>query len=220
VIDARRELEVHQSSKTNKANRRQQATLATTGTSKMLFLPVYRFAADHKAVIVVAVVVYVLGLAKMTSLVRIAEERAGKSIPDVWFGIPAEQLRETYQAWGDDGRRGYVEASMIDLFPYTPSYTICMGAFLVLVARRKGWTESIANIMTVVMLLDFGESSILQYGARFYPADLPDSTIKLCSSCNQLKWILFGSAILVVLVGALLPPAKKRNERAPGNKQE
>ena len=178
----------------------------------MIFLPIYRFAADHKAVVVASAGIYFYSLHKALQGTKDFEERTGvkMDLPDIQFGFTPNQLREWYTLWGEEGRQTYIETANIDLFPYMESYTICMGALLVMAARRQGWKENLAHLITATLIMDVGETTIVQHGAKFDPDYLSNTTIKIASFCNKLKWILFFICNVVMLAGFCLKPASKK----------
>lgn len=170
-------------------------------------LSLFRFAADHPITILISAAVYGVSMTRMIGLVKICEERAKTSIPDLQFGFSASQLREMMDAWGKDGRQAYLQANTLDLFPYMESYAVCLGALLVMASRcHEKWIDSIANLSVVILLLDIGETLVVQYAAQHHPDYLVSETVIMVGSvCNQLKWTVFAVSVGLVIVGFLLP---------------
>jgi hypothetical protein len=180
-------------------------------------LDMFRYGADHPAVVVISVVVYALSLKMMITVSEICLENGAAGIPDLLFGFSPQELRELYDIWGEEGCAAYVKAAKVDLFPYMESYTLAMGSLLVMGARRMGWNDQIAALAAIIMMLDVGETVVLRQGCveslqGAAPDYLSDTTILFASVCNQLKWILFGAASVTIALLFVLPTPKKAKQ--------
>jgi hypothetical protein len=179
-------------------------------------LDVFRYGADHPPVIIVSVVLFALSIKMMLDVSKICSENGAGGVPDLMFGFSPQELRELYGAWGEEGCAAYIKAATVDLFPYMESYTLVMGSLLVKGARRMGWNDQIAALVVIsIMMFDVVETLILRQGCvlPIAPDYLSDTTIRLASACNQLKWILFGVvSVTIVLSSFVLPTPKKAKQ--------
>jgi hypothetical protein len=177
-------------------------------------LDAFRYGADHPAVtMLVSAIVYVLSsLMMMTNVSEIGPpENGAADIPDLLFGFSPQELRGLYDIWGEEGCAAYVKAANVDLFPFMESYTLAMGSLLVMGARRMGWNDHIAALAAIIMMFDVGETVIVRQGCvQGAPDYLSDTAIQVASACNQLKWTLFGAAIVTVLLSSFVLPTPKK----------
>lgn len=173
----------------------------------MVYLKICRFLASHPPTFIIPIVVYALSIQKMGQLVDTNE------IPDLQFGFTPHGMRQLMQEqWGPEGCQAYADASMMDLFPYMESYSVILGALLILGAARQKWDERLAWIGAITWLMDVGETVICRAaclrvveGASL----LADGWIQAASIFNQLKWVLCGVAVATIVVAYLLPNKNK-----------
>jgi hypothetical protein len=121
--------------------------------------------------------------------------------PDIRFGYTPDELNAWYGAIGQEGCKSYKQLAMVDIFPYMESYTLFFGGLLVKVARRANVSEQIALLAPLVMMLDVVETVIPAYGCFLYPEErLSNQMIHVASFANQLKWVIFNSGLVLLVV--------------------
>jgi hypothetical protein len=120
------------------------------------------------------------------------------------LGYTVEELNAFYDALGVEGCQLYIAVATWDLFPSMISYTVCLGAFLTLLARQyPGLPDNISVLAIIVWILDIIETGIQRLGCIVYPDRLPDQYIRLASRAVQWKWILATTSTLLVIVGCM-----------------
>jgi hypothetical protein len=175
-------------------------------------------AADRWWIIVTCVVFQIMFLGLIFPKLRVLlnELEAGPP-PDIRFGYTPRELNVWYDAIGEEGCKSYMQLAMLDVFPYMVSYTLVLGGLLVKVARRASVSEQVALLAPLLMMLDVVETVIPAYGCFLYPEErLSTELIQVSSLANQLKWVIFGcSLILLVVLFAMskMKPATHANKK-------
>lgn len=176
-------------------------------TKKML--SVVGFIADRPRWIVAIATICVLSLHRM---LQFTQDLAPSSIPDLQFGFSPASLRALHEEWSDaNGCQKYIQAASSNLFPYMECYTLLLAAMLMLATRRQGWDERLSLLPLLTMLLDCGETVILQESCR-RTEELPDTVIRVGALCNQAKWISVGLVTAMIAYGVIGPSAKDRKK--------
>jgi hypothetical protein len=173
----------------------------------MVYMAICHFLATHPKALVVPLVVYALSIQRMSQLVDTSE------IPDLRFGFSPNELHMLmHDQWGPEGCQAYAAAAMMDLFPYMESYSVILGALLVMGAARQKWDERVAWIGALTLLMDVGETLICRTASIRVVDEAPpltDGWIHAASIFNQLKWVMFGVAVATIVVSHLLPDKNK-----------
>ena len=166
--------------------------------------------------IVAAVVIYVLTSRKIMQDVQVCSSLAEDTVPDMMmYGYSENKLNSLYEAWGNTGRDAYVRMANTDLFPVVESYTVVLGACLVVAGRRFRWKDDkVAYLALVTMALDVFETLVHRRGSLMYPEKLSGLTIALGSLATQAKWLFFtGSMMLVALSFVFGQKTERRRHR-------
>ena len=137
-------------------------------------------------------------------------------LPDLRFtGYTADELHDFYKNLGVEGRQIYIQIENWDIFPYMLSYTLCLGTFLVIMARRIKKcgiiisSERFCYLSTLIWVCDMVETLIQRHGCIIYSDTnnnvlLPPKTVALASACVCLKWFLLGISVFLLITGGIL----------------
>jgi hypothetical protein len=149
---------------------------------------------------------------------RIQQLSSGLGVPDLLHGFTAAELHARLEAFGDEGRRIYLRAELVDLV-----YPLVYGAFfaflIALPARRllpegSSW-RLLCLAPLAATLLDYLENACFFTILLRWPARL-DAVASLASAFNIGKWLCFGVALPAAVLGlGALAVTALRGRRAP-----
>jgi hypothetical protein len=156
------------------------ATPATVGTAVVLF-----------AGILLLMEVVDAGLADIAP---------GFAKPDLIFGYDAELIRDTYAAWGSEGRSIYFVSTLID----TVMPVLAAAATILVVARlTRRWLPVLSIAPLVFMVTDVVENLAFLIMVGSYP-DIPGWLVGATSPVTQVKLVAFWALTVPTLATGLL----------------
>jgi hypothetical protein len=144
---------------------------------------------------------------------RIKQHSGGLGVPDLIFGFSADELHARLASFGDEGRRIYLFAELVDLV-YPLVYTATFASILALAARRLFGETSRATLvclLPVAMLVaDYLENAGILVSLAVWPSRLAAAE-GLASAFNHVKWAiafpvfaLMGLGLVAAAIHALL----------------
>lgn len=175
-------------------------------TSKIL--SVIRFVANRPMWFGAVATILVLTQHRMIQLMQ----NDALTVPDLGFGFSPSSLKALHEEWNvTNGCQHYIEASSVDLFPYMECYALLLAAMLMNATRRQGWDERFSLLPLVTMLLDIGETVILQESCRRTQASgmLSDRVIQVGAWFNRAKWVSVGMIVPVIAYAFVAPETRK-----------
>jgi hypothetical protein len=134
---------------------------------------------------------------------QIKQRSGGLGAPDLLYGFTAADLYTRLEAFGEEGRRIYFRAELVDLV-YPLAYSFSFAFLMGLPARRLLRADSpwrlVCLIPLVAMLLDYLENACFFTVLLRWPARL-DAVATLASVFNVGKWSCVAVALPFLIVG-------------------
>lgn len=147
---------------------------------------------------------------------RIKKHSGGLGVPDLIFGFSADELHARLESFGDEGRRIYFFAELVDLvYPLAYSFTFVM--ILALAVRRFRGEASRAALVCLLPLVLLATDYLENTGILLSLAVWPSRSAAaegLASVFNHAKWALVApvfplGAIALVAMGIHALAGKK-----------
>ena len=135
-------------------------------------------------------------------------------IPDVWFGIKEDELRDLFEkTWDDTERKLYVKVALLDVWGYTPTYFLLIGSCLYLLARKARVSLKVSLFIVLAFISDLIENMTFFY---FLYAPNPYWKLVFISNiANRVKWIT-----LAVICLGMFPFLLVKSTSIPENKKQ
>lgn len=134
---------------------------------------------------------------------RIKQLSSGLGVPDLLQGFTAAELHARLDAFGDEGRRVYLRAELVDLV-YPLVYGLFFAFLIALPARRLLRAGSRFRLLCLAplaaTLLDYLENACFFTLLLRWPARL-DAVAALAGVFNVGKWLCFGVALPAAALG-------------------
>lgn len=127
--------------------------------------------------------------------------------PDMSFIYSAKQMYGWAEAYGEDGREGYVEARWTFDLVWPLTYGFFLVTAISWVGRRAYRTDSHASLLNLIpvaaVLLDYTENVLASIVMLRYPRESVLAA-GLASPVTVLKWIVLVCGFVTLLVGVLV----------------
>jgi hypothetical protein len=134
---------------------------------------------------------------------RIKQLSSGLGVPDLLQGFTAAELHARLEAFGDEGRRVYLRAELVDLV-YPLVYGFFFAFLIALPARRLLREGSPWRLLCLAplaaTLLDYLENACFFTLLLRWPARL-DAVASLACVFNVGKWLCFGVVLPAAALG-------------------
>lgn len=121
-------------------------------------------------------------------------------IPDIQpGGYSPQHLYRLYQAWGDEGRQGYMFLALADLLVLIPMYTVLLGGTIIKTMSYHElsssiWKirESLVSLVLGIALADLVETIPNLFACYIFPFTAPDAVLRLARLGTWVKFFLLG----------------------------
>lgn len=137
---------------------------------------------------------------------------AGKEVGviDLTFGFDPQKTLDMVAAYGDAGRKYYASVEMTADIAYPFTYAVFFAIVLTLLFRRTSLAW-VAIIPFISMIFDYCENVCIVTLLNSYPA-LSMAWATACEIFKLIKWIAFGSIILLIIYGLILKLFSKKTK--------
>ena len=128
---------------------------------------------------------------------HISEISGGKQIPDLLFYYTPGELRQTFEAFGNEGLSEYTGLQIVDMF-YPPVYGLLLASLLFL-GFGTGKNSRVVLLPLFAVLFDYLENFSLRYLAIGFP-DFNRGIAHAAAIFTAWKWIFVYSSIIFILI--------------------
>ncbi|GAB4424864.1 MAG: hypothetical protein Kow002_14390 [Anaerolineales bacterium] len=189
---------------------------------KKLSARLYSLSTGRTTLIALVVFLLFMGLVLPAQASKAESYAKGMGSPDTSFYYSTDELYQTAQVYGADGRREYIRArfNFDIILPLTYTFFLCTSiSWLFSKATISSKALKKANLVPVLgTFLDFAKNLSISIVMMRYPK--PTFLLDVLAAIfTMTKWILVSGSFLLVLVGAALGLAqeiKRRKESKQG----
>lgn len=134
-------------------------------------------------------------------------------IPDVWFGIKENELKELFEkTWSEAERQLYIQVALLDVLGYAPTYFLLFGSCLYSLARKAHVSLKVSLFILLAFISDWVENMTFFY--FIYTPNPYWKMVFISNIANRLKWIsiaviCFGMFPLLLLKSIFNPEKQK-----------